>query len=94
MIEGFDVINVGSDTHHTILDLLEEIFRAVGWRPGVIRSPLDKPVGVMSRAADVANCRDRMGWVPLRQGVERTLDLEAVAPREAKTFERLRMERN
>ena len=32
-LEGFDVINVGTETHYTIMDLLEEIFRTVAWRP-------------------------------------------------------------
>ena len=30
ILEGFDVINVGTETHYTILDLLGEIFRVVG----------------------------------------------------------------
>ena len=47
-LEGFEVINVGTETHYTILDLLEEIFRVVGWRPKVIEKQLDKPVGVKS----------------------------------------------
>jgi nucleoside-diphosphate-sugar epimerase len=99
VLEGFDVINIGTETHHTILDLLEEIFRAVGWRPKAVEKQLDKPVGVKSRAADVGKCRKRLGWVPsysLREGVERTTNwyLDAFGPRDMATIERLLMERN
>lgn len=98
-LNDFEVINVGSATHHTILELLEEIFRVVGWRPNAIEKQLDKPVGVKSRAADLTKCRDRLGWVPswnLREGVERTVAwyLDAHRGHDMQTFERLLMERN
>lgn len=97
--DGFEVVNVGSDTHHTILDLIEEIFGCVDWRPSSIRRELDKPVGVKSRAADVSKCRERLGWVPshtLREGVRRTAEwyLEHHAGDRRRRFdERLLMER-
>jgi nucleoside-diphosphate-sugar epimerase len=96
-LDGFDVINVGTETHYTILDLLEEIFRVVDWRPKVIEKQLDKPVGVKSRAADISKCREQLGWVPsytLREGVERTTTwyLNAFGRRDAQTIERLLME--
>ena len=99
LLEGFDVINVGTETHYTILDLLEEIFRVLAWRPNVIEKQLDKPVGVKSRAADVTKCREGLGWVPsysLGEGVERTTKwyLDAFGGRDAATIERLLMERN
>lgn len=98
-LTGFDVINVGTDEHHTILELLEEIFRVIDWRPKDIEKQLDKPVGVKSRAADVSKCREQLGWVPsytLREGVERTTTwyLDAFGKRDAQTFEHLLMERN
>lgn len=99
VLEGFEVINVGTETHHTILELLEEIFRVLSWRPNVIERQLDKPVGVKSRAADIGKCRQALDWVPsysLREGVERTTSwyLEAFGQRDAATLERLLMERN
>ncbi len=74
-LEGFATINIGSSQHHTIVDLLDEIFRAVGWRPKAIHRELDRPVGVRSRAADVSACETRLGWRPvvsLADGVART----------------------
>ena len=99
VLEGFDVINVGTETHHTIMDLMEQIFRVVNWRPSTIERQLDKPVGVKSRAADVTKCRERLGWVPscsLREGVERTTTwyLNNFGQRNAQAIEHLLMERN
>jgi nucleoside-diphosphate-sugar epimerase len=99
-LDGFEVVNVGTDRHHTILDLVEEIFACVNWRPNSIRRELDKPVGVKSRAADLWKCRERLGWVPsytLREGVRRTVQwyLERHASdRQSRFDERLLMERN
>jgi nucleoside-diphosphate-sugar epimerase len=99
MLNGFDVINVGTDTHHTIMDLLEEIFHLVEWRPQAIERQLDKPVGVKSRAANLVKCEEQLGWAPaysLREGVERTAAwyLNAFGRRDAQSIERLLMERN
>lgn len=99
VLDGFDVINVGTETHHTIQDLLEEIFRVVAWRPQTIQKQLDKPVGVKSRAADVTKCQKLLGWIPshsLRDGVERTIAwyLNAFPQHDAQTLERLLMERS
>jgi UDP-glucose 4-epimerase len=99
VLDGFEVINVGTETHHTILELLEEIFRIVEWRPITIEKQRDKPVGVKSRAADVSKCREKLGWVPsytLRKGVELTATwyLDTFGRRDAQTLERLLMERN
>ncbi len=98
-LEGFEVVNVGTAMHHTIMELLEEIFRVMGWRPTAIDRQLDKPVGVKSRAADVTRCRERLGWEPswsLREGVESTAKwyLEAASKHDAPTFTRLLMERS
>jgi UDP-glucose 4-epimerase len=76
-LDGFDVVNIGSDVHYTIFDLIREIFSCMRWGPRKIRKQLDKPVGVNSRAANVTKCRDRLGWVPthsLTEGIRRTVD--------------------
>jgi nucleoside-diphosphate-sugar epimerase len=98
-LKGFEVINIGTDNHYTILDLLEEIFQALAWRPNVIQKQLDKPVGVKSRAADVTKCHEKLGWVPsytLHAGIERTTKwyLETFGWRDAATIEHLLMERS
>jgi UDP-glucose 4-epimerase len=76
-LTGFQTINVGSSSHHTILELIEAIFAHLNWRPAVIKRELDKPVGVLSRAADNTKCREELGWEPswsLADGVGRTID--------------------
>ena len=32
-LNGFEVVNIGTDVHHTILDLIREIFFCVQWEP-------------------------------------------------------------
>jgi UDP-glucose 4-epimerase len=75
-MNGFAVINVGSSTHHTILELIEEIFAAGAWRPTEIMKQMDKPVGVLSRASDNSRCRELLHWeprTPLAVGVRKTM---------------------
>jgi UDP-glucose 4-epimerase len=75
-LDGFDVINIGTPQHHTIMELIEEIFHSLEWRPAEIVRQLDKPVGVASRAADITKCRELLEWEPstsLHEGVARTV---------------------
>lgn len=60
----FDVFNVGSSTHHTVLDFVNEIFRIRNWKPENLDLQLDKPVGVASRAASNDKMIERFGWEP------------------------------
>jgi nucleoside-diphosphate-sugar epimerase len=97
-LDSFDVVNIGSDAHYTIFDVLREIFSCVQWEPRKILKQLDKPVGVNSRAADITKCRGRLGWVPtysLTEGIRRTVDwyLSSSKDRDDKTLERRLMER-
>lgn len=97
-LEGFDVVNVGTDAHYTILDLIHEIFLCLDWEPRKIEKQLDKPVGVSSRAADLTKSKDKLGWAPsysLRDGVRRTVNwyLASSGGKDPKTLERLLMER-
>lgn len=97
-LTGFDTINVGSATHHTIVELVEEIFGHLGWRPAEIRRELDKPVGVKSRAADITKSERMLGWSPgtsLAEGVARTTDWYAATfdDSRAADLEQLLMER-
>jgi UDP-glucose 4-epimerase len=97
-LSGFSAINVGVERHYTILELIEEIFGAIGWRPRAIDKQLDKPVGVKSRAADVTMCQERLGWAPsvtLADGVGRTVRwyVERFGTSRVAELERLFMER-
>jgi nucleoside-diphosphate-sugar epimerase len=93
LLSGFEVINIGTQEHVSINELIEEIFAIVGWRPLQVDRQLDKPVGVKSRAADVSKSWQTLGWAPGTSlsglsrtvewyaesvGQERLLDLEAV----------------
>lgn len=76
-MNGYQVLNVGSSQHHTILELMDVIFERLGWRPGALDLQLDKPVGVRSRASDNTRIRQLSEWEPqtsLAEGVARTLD--------------------
>jgi nucleoside-diphosphate-sugar epimerase len=97
-LTGFDVINLGTDARYTILELIDEIFLHTSWKPREIVRQLDKPVGVNSRAADIAKCREQLGWIPsygLHEGVGRTLAwyLASHERRDIETLERRLMER-
>jgi UDP-glucose 4-epimerase len=97
-LNGFDVVNIGTDVHYTIFDLIREIFFCMQWEPRKIQKQLDKPIGVNSRAADLTICRDRLGWVPthsLTEGIRRTVDWypSSSKARGDKTLERRLMER-
>jgi UDP-glucose 4-epimerase len=95
---GFEVVNIGTDVHYTIFDVIRQIFVCMQWEPREIQKQRDKPVGVHSRAADVTICRHRLGWVPtysLAEGIRRTVDwyLSSSKDRDSKTLERRLMER-
>jgi len=95
---GFDVVNIGTDVHYTIFDVIREIFLCMQWEPREIQKQRDKPVGVNSRAADVTKCRDRLNWIPtysFTEGIDRTVAwyLSSHKDRDHRTLERRLMER-
>lgn len=72
---GYNVLNVGSNKHHTINELCETIFQSLNWKPKEIKHELDKPVGVKSRASDNTNILNLYNWQPntkLIDGVNET----------------------
>jgi nucleoside-diphosphate-sugar epimerase len=98
LLNGFETINVGGSSHYTVLQLVEEIFRHLDWRPRELRFETNRPVGVKSRAADNTKCRALLGWEPgtgLAEGVARTTDwyTKRLGFRPVEQFERLLMER-
>jgi len=97
-LAGFEVVNIGTDLHHTIFDLVREIFSCLQWEPRKIQKQLDMPVGVNSRAADLSKCRDCLSWVPrekLTEGIRRTVNwyLSCSKGRDDRTLDRRLMER-
>jgi nucleoside-diphosphate-sugar epimerase len=44
-LDGFDVVNVGRDARHTILELLREIFLCMNWQPRQIQKQLGRASG-------------------------------------------------
>jgi len=77
LLRGFDVLNVGTRRHETIDELCEAIFEYVDWTPVEIDYQLDKPVGVLSRAADNTKMRSLTGWEPdtsLSAGISSTIE--------------------
>jgi len=75
-LNGFHALNVGIDRHHTVNELVAEIFAHLGWRPAEFDYQLDKPVGVKSRASDNTRIRRLLGWSPdtdLKQGLRKTI---------------------
>jgi len=75
--QDFDVINVGTSSHHSIEDLMEVIFKQLEWEPRTIDRQLDMPVGVLSRAADCTKSGEMLDWVPstsIEDGMRRTIE--------------------
>jgi nucleoside-diphosphate-sugar epimerase len=98
VLTGFDVINVGTETHTTVNQLVEEIFDILEYRPKAIDHQLDKPVGVMSRAADCTKNEELFGWHPstsVREGVEKTIEWyqASTSPERLKDLDSLLMTR-
>jgi len=97
-LTGFEVVNVGTARHHTVLELLDLIFDHIDWRPMQIDLQEDKPVGVRSRAADTTRIRQLTGWEPstaLADGVARTTDwyVQTITPERLRELDRLLMTR-
>lgn len=88
----FRAVNVGSSTHHTVLEFLDTVFELVGWRPEQIERETWRPVGVASRASDNTLVEDLFGWqprTPLEKGVARTLAWYAARADRPQTSEEL-----
>ncbi len=75
-IEDGSPVNAGRDDRITINETVDLIFKIMGWRPKDFNHDLSKPVGVVSRAADLTNARKILGFQPkvsYREGFERTI---------------------
>lgn len=75
-LDGFKAINIGSERHLSINELIAEIFDQLGWHPTEIDYQRDMPVGVKSRAADNTLAKRLLNWsprTPLNEGIKNTL---------------------
>jgi len=72
----FDVFNIGTSSHVRVIDFVEEIFRAINWKPEKYDLQLDKPVGVASRASNNSKMMEVFDWEPIvgiEIGIARTI---------------------
>lgn len=77
MLAGCHVINIGTDRHTSVNELVSQLLGQIGWRPERFHYQLDKPVGVRSRASDNSRIEKLLGWSPrtgLDEGLRRTID--------------------
>jgi UDP-glucose 4-epimerase len=75
-VNRFDVFNVGTSNHITVIGFIEEVNRQLGWSPKEFDLQLDKPIGVASRASDNSKMMSRFSWAPstsIEEGIGRTL---------------------
>jgi UDP-glucose 4-epimerase len=76
-IEDGTAVNAGREDSITINELAEMIFEIVNWRPSEIIYDTNKPVGVLSRAADLTLARKLLSWEPkvgYKEGLKRTIE--------------------
>jgi UDP-glucose 4-epimerase len=72
----FDVFNVGTADHVTVMAFIEEINQQLGWSPIKFDLQLDKPMGVASRASNNSKMMSKFAWAPgisIQEGIKRTL---------------------
>ena len=91
-----EAVNIGTDEHHTIEEVINTIFSLEGWTPDSIDRQLDMPVGVKSRAASTERCKELLDWapsVPLQHGLQETLDWYRSTMRPPEDLEHALLER-
>ncbi len=75
-IEDASPVNIGTSEHIKIVEAADLIFSETGFTPSEIFFDTSKPVGVYSRAADLARVRALLGWEPetsFLDGLRRTI---------------------
>jgi len=76
-IEDASVVNIGTAEHIKIIDAAQLIFAQIGFTPKSFNFDLTKPVGVLSRAADLTRTKALLDWEPttsFAEGLQRTID--------------------
>jgi len=76
-IEDSSAVNIGTAEHIKIIDAARMIFMETGVTPHSIAFDTSKPVGVVSRAADLTRTRQLLGWEPqtsFKDGLRRAIE--------------------
>src|SRR5439155_9475584 len=75
-IDDATPVNIGTAEQIKIIETARLIFAEIGFWPQEISFDLSKPIGVLSRAADLTRCRELLDWEPqttLEEGLRRTI---------------------
>jgi UDP-glucose 4-epimerase len=85
-IDDASAINIGTSEHIKIIEVVKKIFSYTSFKPRRLVFDTTKPVGVFSRAADLAKARKVLRWEPrvsFDEGLRRTIRwYSSVADRE------------
>jgi len=76
-IDDATPINIGTDQHIKIKDIVQKVFKYTGFKPKETKFDATKPEGVFSRAADLTMCRKLLEWepkVPIDIGLQKTIE--------------------
>jgi len=70
-------INLGTGQRYKMIDVVNIIFKLIGWKPDSLEFDTSKPVGALSRALDNNRAKNLLGWEPkfnLENGLQKTID--------------------
>ena len=70
-------INLGTGQRYKMIDVVNLIFKIIGWKPQNFEFDTSKPVGALSRALDNARANKLLGWKPqfsLEDGLRKTIE--------------------
>jgi UDP-glucose 4-epimerase len=76
-LRDFTIVNLGSPNETAVMDVVEEIFRLIGWSPEELAYEIDKPQGTTGRVASTRRCLETLEWqpsTPLTKGLRRTIE--------------------
>ena len=75
-ISDMTPINLGTGVRYKMIDVVQMIFKVLGWTPKKISFDTSKPTGAVSRALDNSVAKELLGWEPrfsLKEGLEKTI---------------------
>ena len=70
-------INLGTGQRYKMIDVVNLIFKIIGWKPQNFEFDTSKPVGALSRALDNERANKLLGWNPqfsLEEGLRKTIE--------------------